>query len=273
MAVRLNSMYESSDSFRDSVELERWGVNPTFTIAAGPRTRLTLGYEHLHDWRIADRGITSYQGLPADVPISTYYGNPNDSRVRADVDLASASVEHQAGSLTLRNRTLFGGYDRGYQNYVPGAVNASQTLVTLTAYNNATRRDNLFDQADAVYSLTTGGVKHTLLAGAELGLQDTDNFRNTGYFDDAASLDPGALREPDRHDAGDVPPERDRRRQPPGHERRPRRTSRTRPGSRPRSSWSPDCASTASTSPTTTTGTATRSAAWTTCSRRARASS
>ena len=187
VAVRLNAMYESSDSFRDSVNLERYGVNPTLTIAAGQSTRLTLGYEHLHDRRVADRGITSFQGLPADVPISTYYGNPDDSRVRADVDLASATVEHQAGKLTLRNRTLFGAYDRAYQNYVPGAVNASQTLVTLTAYNNATRRDNLFNQADAIYSLSTGRVKHTLLAGLELGLQNTDNFRNTGFFGDTAT--------------------------------------------------------------------------------------
>ena len=187
VAVRLNAMYESSDSFRDSVDLERYGVNPTLTIAAGQSTRLTLGYEHLHDRRVADRGITSFQGLPADVLISTYYGNPDDSRVRADVDLASATVEHQAGQLTLRNRTLFGAYDRAYQNYVPGAVNASQTLVTLTAYNNATRRDNLFNQADAIYSLTTGRVRHTLLGGLELGLQDTDNFRNTGFFGDTAT--------------------------------------------------------------------------------------
>ena len=35
VAVRLNGMYENSDSFRDSVDLERYGVNPTLTIAAG----------------------------------------------------------------------------------------------------------------------------------------------------------------------------------------------------------------------------------------------
>jgi catecholate siderophore receptor len=59
--------------------------------------------------------------------------------------------------------------------------------VALTAYNNATQRDNFFNQSDAVYTLKTGEVKHTLLAGAEIGLQSTDNFRNTGFFNNTTT--------------------------------------------------------------------------------------
>jgi len=35
--------------------------------------------------------------------------------------------------------------------------------------------------------VSTGSVKHTLLAGAEAGRQLTDNFRNTGYFNGAST--------------------------------------------------------------------------------------
>jgi catecholate siderophore receptor len=125
--------------------------------------------------------------LPADVPIETYYGKPDDSRVRADVDLYSALIEHSVGALTIRNHTLFGDYDRFYQNYVPGAVNATQTMVTLTAYNNDTKRQNLFNQTDFTYAADTGGIHHTLLGGIELGAQKTDNFRNTGYFNNTTT--------------------------------------------------------------------------------------
>jgi catecholate siderophore receptor len=182
VAFRLNAMYEDSDSFRDAVGLERYGVNPALAIQAGEQTRVALGYEHLHDGRVADRGITSFQGRPADVDIDTYYGNPADSHVRADVDLATALVEHTAASVTVRNRATFGAYDRGYQNYVPGAVTADKSQVSLSAYNNATRRDNLFNQTDVVWKASTGPVKHTVLAGVELGRQGTDNLRDTGYF-------------------------------------------------------------------------------------------
>jgi catecholate siderophore receptor len=187
VALRFNGMYEDSGSFRDHVGLERYAVNPVLTWAPGPRTRVSLGYEQLHDTRVADRGITSFQGRPADVDISTYYGNPTDSHVRATVDLGTATIDHRAGALRLRNRTMYGAYDRFYQNYVPGAATADGARVALTAYNNATQRQNVFNQTDLVYSLATGPVKHTLLAGLELGRQDTDNFRNTGYFDGLAT--------------------------------------------------------------------------------------
>ena len=187
VAFRLNGMFENSDSFRKGVDLKRYGVTPTLTIAPSGHTKVTLRYEHLHDARVADRGVTSFQGRPAAVDISTYYGNPNDSHVRADVDLASASVEHQAGGVLIRNHTMFGGYDRGYQNFVPGAVTASQSQVALTAYNNATNRTNLFNQTDLTYTVSTGRVRHTLVAGAEFGRQLTDNFRNTGFFNNSGT--------------------------------------------------------------------------------------
>ncbi len=187
VAIRLNGMFEDSGSFRRGVDLERAGINPTITIVPDGKTKITLGYEYFRDTRVADRGITSYQGRPADVPTSTYYGNPNDSHVRAEVNLLSATVDRRIGQANLRNRTLVGGYDRSYQNYVPGAASADASLVTLTAYNNATERLNVFNQTDATYFIATGAVRHTLLAGAEFGRQVTDNFRNTGFFNNQAT--------------------------------------------------------------------------------------
>ena len=186
-AVRLNAVSENSGSFRHAVSLSRQAANPTVTLVAKQQTKVTVSYEYLHDERTADRGIPSFQGRPVDVPISTFYGNPDDSHVLAEVNLLSALLEHQAGELNLRNQTLYGDYDRSYQNYVPGAVNASQTLVALTAYNNATQRQNLFNQTDLTYIVKTGSIQHTLLGGVELGNQLTDNFRNTGFFNNTST--------------------------------------------------------------------------------------
>ena len=127
VAFRINGLYENSGSFRDHVDLDRYGINPTLTLALGRQTRLTLGYEHLHDHRTADRGIPSFQSRPVDVAISTFFGNPSESPVKADVNLASATFDHQIGSFNIRNRTLFGDYDRSYQNFVPGAVTANKS--------------------------------------------------------------------------------------------------------------------------------------------------
>ena len=91
---------ENSNSFRHSVELERHGVTPTLTILASPHTRITAGYEHFRDTRIADRGVPSFQGRPADVDIATFFGDPANSRVHARADTLSTGITHQTGAVT-----------------------------------------------------------------------------------------------------------------------------------------------------------------------------
>jgi catecholate siderophore receptor len=187
VAFRANAMIEDSGSFRDGVNLERGAFNPTVTVMATSRTKLTFGYEYLRDERVADRGVTSFQGRPADVAIDTFYGNQRDSRVEAHVNIGSVSVEHRVGRALVRNRTLIGDYDRFYQNFVPGASSADRSLVTLTAYNNATQRQNVFNQTDVVVTGATGAIRHTALVGADFGRQETDNLRNTGFFNDVST--------------------------------------------------------------------------------------
>ncbi|HSS22027.1 MAG TPA: TonB-dependent siderophore receptor [Pyrinomonadaceae bacterium] len=187
VAFRLNGVYENSASFRRFVGLERYGINPTFTIAPNSDTRINVSYEYFHDGRTADRGIPSFQGRPIDVAVSTFFGDPNLSHVRADVHLLSGIVERQFGRFNLHNRTQFGDYDRFYQNFVPGVVTSDKTRDSISSYNNATRRKNIFNQTDLTFALWTGGVKHSLLAGAEFGRQLTDNFRNTGFFNNTAT--------------------------------------------------------------------------------------
>jgi catecholate siderophore receptor len=187
VAFRIDGVYENSDSFRDHVDLERYGVNPTATFIVGPKTAVKLSYEYFHDGRVADRGIPSFHGRPVDVGVETFFGDPANSRVRAGVNLTSASIDHQAGRFNIHNRTMFADYDRFYQNYVPGAVSADKNFVTISSYNNATRRNNIFNQTDVTFAASTGRVHHNFLAGTEFGRQLTDNFRNTGFFNNSTT--------------------------------------------------------------------------------------
>src|SRR5688572_29599208 len=57
VALRATALYENSDSYRNGVGLERYGVNPTMAFRVGPKTTLRASYEYFHDERIADRGI------------------------------------------------------------------------------------------------------------------------------------------------------------------------------------------------------------------------
>jgi catecholate siderophore receptor len=187
LALRVNGVFEDADSFRRGVGMQRYGVAPSVTLVASAHTMVTVDYEHFHDERVADRGISSYRGRPVDLPRSTFFGNAADSHVHADVDIAAAGIEHEAGGFTIRNRTVIGNYDRVYQNYVPGAVTDDQSRVALTAYNNATTRLNTFNQTDVTRAIRTGGVRHMLLFGGEVGRQRSHNLRNTGFFENTAT--------------------------------------------------------------------------------------
>ncbi|MBB4637647.1 TonB-dependent siderophore receptor [Longimicrobium terrae] len=196
VALRFNGMYENSEGFRDQSELRRYGVNPTAALALGASTTLRAGYEYFHDDRRVDRGIPSFQGRPSRTDITTYFGNPGLSDSEVDVNSASATLEHQAGVLTIRNRARWASYDKFYQNSFPGAVTADGSQVALSAYNSSSDRENLFNQTDLLFSVNTAGIRHGFLAGAEFGRQDTDNFRNTGYYNNTAASFPVPIGSP-----------------------------------------------------------------------------
>lgn len=187
-AFRINALVEESDSFRDDVSFSRRGINPTVTFLFGNSTDLSLGVEHFEDERTADRGISSMLGRPVDVDPSTFFGDPERSTSKVEANTFSALWEHGfANGANLRNRTLIGRYDKFYQNVFPGAARASDETVTLSAYRNDTRRDNVLNQTDLVFVANTGSIEHKLLVGAEFGRQETDNFRETGYFSDTCA--------------------------------------------------------------------------------------
>jgi catecholate siderophore receptor len=170
VALRLNAMFENSDQFRDFTTIERLGLHPVMAWRLAPNTEVTAGYERFSDRRTVNRGIPAFAGAPSRAPITTFFGDP--------------AVSHGYG-LSVRNRTRVARYDKFYQNVYPGAVNTAGTLVSLLGYNNAIYRRNVFNQTDLTYTLgRSGAVRQTLLVGGEIGRQNSENYRNTAYFND-----------------------------------------------------------------------------------------
>ncbi len=185
-AARISGVYEDSDSYRDGVALERKGVNPTMAFGIGDATVLRFSYEYFDYDRVVDRGIPSLDGKPYQTDESTFFGDPARSPTHATVNQGSIVIDHAfSDDVAIRNRTMYADYDKFYQNVFPGAVDALAGTVTITAYNSQQLRENLFNQTDLTFSFDAGDIHHEFLAGIELGEQVTDNFRNSGYFNDA----------------------------------------------------------------------------------------
>jgi len=204
VAVRLNAMYEGSDTFRQYGKLERYGLNPSVAFTPNDTTKIKLDYELYHDERTADRGNPS-QALSNTAPSSTrfnpalpfapggdltaFYGAPGLNQSYVDLNRVSGVIDHDfENGLTVRNATMYANFKRGYQNIYPGngtlsgAVNTTDTSFNRAAYNNTTDRENIFNQTDFTYKTWTGPVFHTLAFGTEFGRQSGLSFRNTGFF-------------------------------------------------------------------------------------------
>ena len=181
--ARLDAMVENSHSFRRHVDGKRYGINPTLAFAAGPGTRIDLGYERFHDRRVADRGIPADRSRPLEGVRRTFFGDPDKSFSRADVNLGTLGIEHDfGGGLKLRNHTLAASYDKFYQNIYPTAFSAATGLVTLGAYNAANDRTNLSSQTDLIWDGRLAGIDQTLLLGFEIGRANSRNHRKSGSF-------------------------------------------------------------------------------------------
>ncbi len=171
-AWRLMGMGEDSGSFRDHYYLHRWAINPEYSARLGQHTRLDLSLSHLDDRRLADRGIPSQDGRPADLPRSAFVGSVHQNFAHSRVTSFDARIRHQVNDhLKLRNAFLVRENDRVYQNVYPGSPVDDQGLVKLKAYHHPSNRLSYLDRAELVADIDTGSVHHKLLVGTELGWQ------------------------------------------------------------------------------------------------------
>ena len=180
VGLRVNGLYEKGETFRRHVDLERYAVNPTIAFISEPGTRIDLSYEYFHDRRTADRGVPSRNREPLDGFHRTFFGDPDKSFAKAEVSIVTLAGEHSFSDFSVRNRTMFGDYDKFYQNIYPNSPVSTGGMLALAAYNDITKRTNLFSQTDLVWENRLAGIDQTLLVGFEIGGSEGRNQRRNG---------------------------------------------------------------------------------------------
>ena len=183
ISTRLNAVYEDGANHRDVYALERWAVNPTLGFALGDKGNLVFGYEHASDDRVIDRGVPSLGGRPAKGFRDTFFGLADVNRSTFKADVVSLALDYQlTDTLTLRQRSRYGDYDKFYSNLFAATAISAANSIGVEAYTDATARENLLTQTDLVWKVATGSIEHTVLAGFELGRQTTTSARVNGTF-------------------------------------------------------------------------------------------
>ncbi len=182
-AVRVNGFYEDGGNHRDVYDLQRWGINPTLGFDLDGKGAVVLGYEHVDDRRVVDRGVPSRDGRPATGFRDTFFGDAAINRSTINADILSFAADYAlTDTLTLRNRTRYGDFDKYYINVFPATAIGPANSIGIEAYADGTQRENLFTQTDLVWNVTTAGLEHALLIGTEFGRQTSRSQRTNGVF-------------------------------------------------------------------------------------------
>ena len=187
VAFRVNAVYEDADSYRNGVNLERFGITPTITIAPDENTTIYLTTEYFKDKRISDRGVTSLVNASGENrrPFNIgdedqFFGNAALSPTESETTAFNAIIEHTfANKVKIRNNTRYANYNKFYQNiYANSPVSGAGTLI-LSGYRDETDRVNIINQTDVTIPFSTGQLNHKFLVGAEIVKQDDKNSRLT----------------------------------------------------------------------------------------------
>lgn len=192
VAFRLNAVYENSDSYREDVNIERYGATPTITIHPSDKTKIVLSTEYFEDKRTADRGVPSANGQgnsigkrrPFDISdYSAFYGSAKLSPTETQATSFNGMIEHAFDNgIGIKHRTRYADYNKYYQNVFADSAVANNGNFTVRGYRDSTDRINFINQTDLTYTAKWRSIEHKLLAGVELSRQDTDNSRLAAFF-------------------------------------------------------------------------------------------
>lgn len=173
-AARVNLMKTDSESFRDGVETHRVGIAPTLAFGIGTKNEISFGYYHLSYDDVPDYGVPYLNGRPLDVPVTRFYGLRNADYQRDSANIGTATFTHRFDADTSV-RTVFrrGRFSRDLWAVAPrlpaGTVSVTDsTPITRQPQRRAGAENTWTSQTDFTTKLSTGPLKHLVLAGLEV---------------------------------------------------------------------------------------------------------
>ncbi|HET8870064.1 MAG TPA: TonB-dependent receptor plug domain-containing protein, partial [Aquabacterium sp.] len=186
-ALRLNVMKTDADSFRNGPETHRMGVAPTFSWGIGTTNEFSLGLYHLDYDDVPDYGFRWLNGRPVNAAVDRWYGAQSDyQRDSADYIVATHTHRFEDGS-ELKTSVRDGIYKRDLWATTAGlsgvgSVDAIRDTSTVTRGNQtrAAEDHHTFIQTDYTGKAQWLGLRHDLLAGAELAQEQTTTYTYTG---------------------------------------------------------------------------------------------
>jgi iron complex outermembrane recepter protein len=169
LALRVNSLWEATDGWRDGRNGRAWAVDPALAWRLGEASSLVFRFERVEDAYAPDAGLPLVGKSVADVPASRSYQSPYD---RSDQTLSRLQLDWQGrtGGFSWHDKAYYrelswtsdGTLLDGVFPDATGRQEVERSLVLL-----ADRQAFWGNQLEGTFEAATGPVKHQLLAGFE----------------------------------------------------------------------------------------------------------
>lgn len=202
LMYRFNFAHTHSDSFRDSMSLERTAVAPSLLWKPTDQTELLIDFSYLKERQPYDTGIPLFDDGKPRTSKSAFFNDPDlDGRSNEDY-YAGYQFSHAFDSTwSIRNQLQF--HRAHNRNEALRPRNVQGNNLRLRYQNEDRTDDELQFVVDGVAKFSTAAIDHTVLLGAEYIEQDTDfdrfrvNTPNVAISDNpVVSFDPPANQTP-----------------------------------------------------------------------------
>lgn len=183
-ALRITGFYENAESFRDTLESERWGLTPSVGVKLGVDTTLTYELELIRQDVPFDRGVVAPGGQLDLIPRNTFLGEPGDGPIEADATGHQVQLQHEFDSDWS---LLVGGSYRdtsleGFSTEAELARSRQKLFIDGRSLSRQRRyrsyeAEHYVARAELAGDFELGSMRHRLLVGG-----DFDRFENSQLF-------------------------------------------------------------------------------------------
>ncbi|NEW92754.1 TonB-dependent receptor [Rhodopseudomonas sp. BR0M22] len=196
LAVRVDGLYQDAKvAGRNFVTDDRWGTLAAVKWTPTDAIKITANYVHTDLDGLPDFGVPYNTALrrpstDVNVPRETYYGFVNRDFQKAKQDFGTVTGEFAiTPDLTLTNRSRAAHSVLDYIGTLPS--NPTATTVSLASQSRYQTTDVLANQTDLTYKFDVGGVKHTMVGGAEISRESVMRDTYAGLTSELAGFQTG----------------------------------------------------------------------------------
>lgn len=187
LGVRLVGFYEDAESFRETIETERFGIYPSIAFRPTEKTQIVYELEYTEQEIPFDRGVPAINNELGIVPITTFLGEPGNGPNETQVIGHQFEVQHNFNDdwsvlvgVGYRDTELTG-FDTA------ATLSGSRQFLFIDGENlSRERRFRRFEseyltlRGEVTGEFQTGRFRHRVLVGL-----DYDDFDNDIQFDRA----------------------------------------------------------------------------------------